>query len=147
MRRPMISRRTASPRTFSPRLGMIGWLMIGRFARTGAGPSPTGGRTGNGLATGSTAQTTSVVTPSEIPIIESSALLELVRWCEQRRLIMEDSSCLPVPPPIHTERSEASGTGKSDVLDETSPASTAGSCSDADRHGNAIAPPRAGGER
>jgi hypothetical protein len=46
-------------------------------------------------ASGSTCQTTTLVTPSPRPVVCAAALLELARWCQQRLVFMEDSESCP----------------------------------------------------
>src|SRR5262245_35111163 len=43
-------------------------------------------------ASGSTGQTTTLVTPSDKPIVSLAALLELAQWCQQHRLTLPEES-------------------------------------------------------
>src|SRR5262249_4407543 len=46
-------------------------------------------------ASGSTSQTTTIVTPSPHAIVSAQALLELARWCRQQLANMEESHLCP----------------------------------------------------
>src|ERR1700693_4993715 len=46
-------------------------------------------------ASGSSSQTTSLVTPAPEPLVCAAALLELAKWCQQRQALMEDRDRCP----------------------------------------------------
>ena len=92
-------------------------------------------------ASWSTSQKTDIVTHSQMPIISATALLELVRWCEHRFMVMEDSTCEPSSPPAYTERPENPSRRKSASLGEPSQLRPARGRARVDCNGGQFAPP------
>jgi len=101
-------------------------------------------------ASGSTTQSTRIVTASARPVISAFSLLELVQWCENRAAIMEDLACQAKLPPASTRpatETTESADKPSEPVGRRAAAGSAASPSGAGRHDRIAPPNRQGGKR
>ena len=98
-------------------------------------------------ASGSTNQTTRIVTTSPRPTIAASALLELVQWCQFHLRIMEDTSCPSrLPPAVAVvDSARVAPVSQSGSVDNFSRTGATGSDSGAGDLALSVAAPRPSG--